>query len=107
MPNAYRDGRFDPTWDRKSGYKTRSILCVPVLDSDADAGDKFKCIGCLQLINKKDKFERTDKGEFDRKDEEFAQNFCVVVATAIKAAKLKKSKAAIKALADEAAITVG
>ena len=44
-------------------------------------------------------------GEFDRKDEEFAQNFCVVVATAIKAAKLKKSKAAIKALADEAAIT--
>ena len=46
-------------------------------------------------------------GEFDRKDEEFAQNFCVVVATAIKAAKLKKSKAAIKALADEAAITVG
>ena len=41
-------------WDRKSGYRTRSILCVPIID-ELHGG---KCIGCLQLINKRDRYDR-------------------------------------------------
>ena len=30
VEDAYADLRFDPYWDRKSGYRTVSILCCPV-----------------------------------------------------------------------------
>ena len=30
MHDAYADDRFDSTWDRASGYRTRSMLCVPI-----------------------------------------------------------------------------
>ena len=28
VPNAYEDSRFDPQFDRRTGYKTRSILAA-------------------------------------------------------------------------------
>lgn len=32
VDDAYADARFDPSVDRASGFRTRSILCVPVWD---------------------------------------------------------------------------
>jgi len=47
--------KFDDSWDRKTGYRTKQVLCVPM---------KFQqtLIGVIQLINKKtgDKFSETD-----------------------------------------------
>lgn len=39
--------KFDDSWDKKSGFKTRQVLCVPM---------KFQksLIGIIQIINKKD-----------------------------------------------------
>lgn len=37
--------RFDDSWDRKSGYRTRSVLTVPMSDK------KGQVLGALQLIN--------------------------------------------------------
>ena len=79
--DAYRDPRFDPAWDRKSGYRTRSILCVPVIDELRD-----KCLGCLQLLNKIDRNGRTEGASFDAKDEQVATNLSSVVSIAIKSA---------------------
>ena len=31
IPYAYADLRFNPTFDKQTGYFTRSILCVPIL----------------------------------------------------------------------------
>ena len=45
IPNAYGDSRFDPTWDKKTNYRTRSILCCPVMDAHGGY-----CMGCLQAI---------------------------------------------------------
>ena len=45
--NAYEDPRFYPGVDKNTGFQTKSILCVPLINrSNA-------CIGTLQVLNKK------------------------------------------------------
>lgn len=81
IADAYRDLRFDPTFDRKTGYRTRSIMCVPIIDENRGG----RCIGCLQMLNKKDRYGRMGVELFDGRDEQLAQNLASVVAIAIKA----------------------
>ena len=88
IQNAYRDARFDPTWDKRTGYHTRSILCVPIIDT---ASGKDACIGCLQVINKKDRYERSEGQSFNENDERLAHNFCSVVAIAVQHAESTKT----------------
>ncbi|MEZ4439438.1 MAG: GAF domain-containing protein [Polyangiaceae bacterium] len=47
VSDAYEDPRFDREWDVKSGFRTRSILGVPVKNH---AGET---IGVLQVLNKR------------------------------------------------------
>lgn len=46
--NAYADDRFNKAIDIKTGYKTNTILTVPIKD------DSLKVIGVLQAVNKKE-----------------------------------------------------
>ncbi|XP_023658281.1 dual 3',5'-cyclic-AMP and -GMP phosphodiesterase 11A isoform X1 [Paramormyrops kingsleyae] len=46
IPNAYEDHRFSDEIDKLTGYKTRSILCMTICNSDGDV------IGVVQAINK-------------------------------------------------------
>ena len=46
IPDAYLDPRFDPSTDKKTGYQTRNILCMPVYNPEGEL------IGVTQLINK-------------------------------------------------------
>ncbi|MES1913728.1 MAG: hypothetical protein MHM6MM_005891 [Cercozoa sp. M6MM] len=48
IADAYADARFDPSHDKQSGYRTRSLLCAPIFDYDGDI------VAVLQAINKKD-----------------------------------------------------
>ena len=34
IPYAYADLRFNPGFDRQTGFFTRSILCVPIVNKD-------------------------------------------------------------------------
>lgn len=63
--DAYRDDRFNPDVDRVTGFRTRSIIAVPVKD---DAG---VVIGAIQMINKKNP-DGTD-GVFDVNDAKMVQ----------------------------------
>lgn len=45
--DPYGDPRFSRQFDEKSGFRTRSILCVPLKSQD-------RLIGVLEVINKKD-----------------------------------------------------
>jgi adenylate cyclase len=75
IPHAYADLRFDPATDRQSGYFTRSILCVPVVNK---AG---KTIGVTQALNK--------RGEsFTAEDESRLKAFTTQVSIALENAKL-------------------
>jgi putative methionine-R-sulfoxide reductase with GAF domain len=52
IPDAYADKRFNKGVDQKTGYRTKSILCMPV------HGHK-KIVGVVQYINKADGTEFT------------------------------------------------
>ncbi|XP_059510033.1 dual 3',5'-cyclic-AMP and -GMP phosphodiesterase 11A isoform X2 [Stegostoma tigrinum] len=46
MPDAYEDHRFSDEIDKLAGYKTKSILCMPIQNCDGEI------IGVAQAINK-------------------------------------------------------
>ncbi|KAK9513683.1 hypothetical protein VZT92_027197 [Zoarces viviparus] len=46
IPNAYADHRFSDEIDKLTGYKTQSILCMAICNSDGEV------IGVVQAINK-------------------------------------------------------
>ena len=56
IADAYSDPRFNSEFDRRSGFRTRSILCVPMHDHTGGA------LGVIQLLNRR-------TGVFDRDDE--------------------------------------
>lgn len=47
VPDAYEDPRFDRGADQRTGYRTRSVLTVPL-------GHRDHLFGVLQVLNKKD-----------------------------------------------------
>ncbi len=47
IPNAYEDERFDSSFDARSGYVTKSIICVPLSYQN-------KILGVVQALNRKD-----------------------------------------------------
>ncbi|XP_013179928.1 PREDICTED: dual 3',5'-cyclic-AMP and -GMP phosphodiesterase 11 isoform X2 [Papilio xuthus] len=46
IPDAYKDERFNHDIDQQTGYKTRSLLCMPIKDINGEV------IGVAQVINK-------------------------------------------------------
>jgi adenylate cyclase len=72
IPDAYADDRFDPTHDRKTGYRTRSILCMPVLSKKTS-----NIVAVVQLLNKLDHtcFDEQDERHF----KEFAESLGVIL----------------------------
>eukprot|EP00986_Skeletonema_menzelii_P000632 scaffold175_cov134-Skeletonema_menzelii.AAC.2 len=46
IPNAYKDHRFNSDIDKKTGFRTRTILCQPVLSDDNTL------LGVIQMVNK-------------------------------------------------------
>ena len=75
IPHAYADLRFNPAFDKKTGYFTRSILCVPVVNKNG------KCIGVTQALNKRG-------GPFTAEDEARLKAFTAQVSIALENAKL-------------------
>jgi phosphoserine phosphatase RsbU/P len=47
IPDAYADARFNPEVDKKSGFRTREILCLPLKDIEGK-----RVVGVLQALNK-------------------------------------------------------
>src|SRR6266496_202716 len=75
IPDAYADQRFQPSVDLKSGFRTRSILSVPML------GALGGLVGVLQVLNKVD-------GPFTQADEELLVALASQAAIAIENARL-------------------
>ena len=59
ISDAYSDPRFDPSFDKRSGFKTDSMLCVPMIHQS-------KVVGVMTLINKLDgnRFNENDQNLF-------------------------------------------
>ncbi len=61
--DAYKDDRFDPTTDKKTGYKTRTILCMPIREPVKEKNKIGNVIGVLQILNKIDSIFTKDDEE--------------------------------------------
>jgi len=66
----YDDSRFYKGIDEKTGFRTRNLICSPLIDT------KEQCIGTLQSMNKK-------SGDFTTDDLELLDMAAHMVATAI------------------------
>jgi K+-sensing histidine kinase KdpD len=75
--DAYKDPRFNPEIDKKSGYKTHNVLCMPLRDKEG------KIVGVFQLLNKRG-------GPFTKDDEEFINALSVHASIAIQNAQMVK-----------------
>ncbi|MFW5698254.1 MAG: ATP-binding SpoIIE family protein phosphatase [Planctomycetota bacterium] len=80
IADAYDHPRFNPDNDRRIGYRTRSVLCMPLIGR----GDAV--IGALQALNKRE--GEGDDGEFSVYDEDLLSALCAHAAVAIDTAQL-------------------
>ena len=83
IPYAYADLRFNPSFDKKTGFFTRSILCVPVINKNG------RTIGVTQVLNK-------HGGPFSHEDEARLRAFTAQVSIALENAKLFADVQAMK-----------
>jgi adenylate cyclase len=83
IPYAYADLRFNPAFDKKTGFFTRSILCVPVVNKEG------RIIGVTQVLNKRG-------GPFTVEDEARLKAFTAQVSIALENAKLFADVQAMK-----------
>jgi signal transduction histidine kinase len=79
LEDAYRDRRFNKEVDLKTGYYTRSVLCMPLYNHSGSR------LGVIQLLNKK-------KGVFTREDETFLQTFGNNASVFLEMAQLQKAR---------------
>jgi adenylate cyclase len=75
IPYAYADLRFNPAFDKRTGYFTQSILCVPIVN---EAG---RIIGVTQVLNKRG-------GPFTDEDEARLRAFTAQLAISLENARL-------------------
>jgi len=75
VKDAYQDVRFDAEWDKRTGFRSKSTLCVPVR---SHAGNT---IGVLQVLNKR-------SGYFTLDDEAMLQALAAQAGVSLENSKL-------------------
>lgn len=105
IKSAYSDPRFDRSNDVRSGYKTVSMLCMPLINSNN------KVVGVIQALNRKSEviLQQGDMpaeaeasiGPFSNYDEQVLAALCSQAAVAIDNAQLIERDRERQALARE------
>lgn len=75
VEDAYKHPLFNSDFDKKTGYRTVSMLCLPIAKVDDEI------VGVFQMLNKR-------KGAFDHTDEDFLHSLANYSAVAIEMASL-------------------
>ncbi len=91
VADAYTDPRFRPEVDRATGYRTRSILSIPLM------GRHGEPVGVLQLLNKLG-------GDFDHNDEMLATSLAAQCAVALQRSQLMEALLLKERLDEEVAL---
>ncbi len=88
LNDPYADPRFDPGFDRRTGYRTRSLLTVPVCDRDG------RLVAVLQLLNHREE-------GFTESDVAFLAELGTTFAIALTTARLHRDIVARERVAEE------
>jgi signal transduction histidine kinase len=75
ISDAYTDPRFNPEVDKRTGYRTRNILCAPMRNA------RGQVIGVFQVLNKRG-------GDFSALDEQLLASLSSQAAVAVENAQL-------------------
>ncbi|MBZ0198946.1 MAG: cyclic nucleotide-binding domain-containing protein [Ignavibacteriaceae bacterium] len=75
LEDSYTDSRFNPSYDKSSGYKTKSNLCFPINNKDGEV------VAVIQLLN-------SANSRFDAIDEECLAAISINAALALENAEL-------------------
>lgn len=87
IPDAYQDPRFNPEIDRKTGFRTRSILSVPLKNRSGEV------LGVAQVLN------RQDMRPFEEEDQLMLEALASMAAVAIETVQLyEEQKSATEAV---------
>jgi sigma-B regulation protein RsbU (phosphoserine phosphatase) len=78
VPDCYADPRFDPGVDKASGYRTRCMLTLPLVDH------KDVLVGVMQVLNKAG-------GSFDADDEALATALAAQCAVALQRVRMTEA----------------
>jgi phosphoserine phosphatase len=78
VPDCYADARFNPEVDRASGYRTRCMLALPLIDH------KDVLVGVMQVLNKAG-------GIFDGDDEVLARALAAQCAVALQRVRMTEA----------------
>lgn len=70
IPDAYKDSRFNPDVDKKTGYRTNTLICCPVMSIGKQP------VGVIQVLNKAE-------GAFNEKDETILRQYAEQSAIAL------------------------
>lgn len=79
VPDCYSDPRFSQEVDKRTGFRTRNLLCIPLIATDGTI------IGVGQVLNKRD-------GAFTAEDEFVAEALGMQAAVALQRATLFEAK---------------
>ncbi len=75
IPDAYADSRFNSEVDRRTGFRTKSILAIPLIDHEGEL------VGVAQVLN-------STRGAFTSADEQIALGVGAHAAIALRRARL-------------------
>jgi phosphoserine phosphatase RsbU/P len=89
--DCYADARFNPDVDRKSGYRTRCMLSMPLINHEDEL------IGVLQILNR-------HEGTFDRHDEKVASALAAQCAMALHRVQMTETRLLTEKLDREIAV---
>ena len=84
IADAHLDARFNAEIDKQTGYRTRSVLCVPVINREG------KTTGVVQAINK------LDEEQFSESDASLLKAISSQISVALENAKLYSSTVNMK-----------
>ena len=76
--DCYADPRFDPTMDRRTGYRTRCMLTLPLIDH------KDQLVGVMQVLNK-------SEGVYEGPDEQLATVLAAQCAIALQRVRMTEA----------------
>ena len=76
VPDAYKDSRFNSAIDKTSGFRTKSLLAVPIIAEDS------QLVGVVEVMNKQ------VGGEFTGEDERFLEAICGHLSIALRRAEM-------------------
>jgi len=79
VPDCAADDRFNPEIDRRTGYRTRALIAVPLIGLEGDL------VGVMQLLN-------PASGRFDAADEGLAEVLAAQAAAAIERTRLLETR---------------